>query len=80
METSVTSGEPPAAILGTNVATNTFLIRKARTGSPGSPEFGLHSAPVVCRKVGCTDCAKGAGTSWTRFPGLRILTVPNGPE
>lgn len=38
-ETSVTSGEQPAAILGTSAATNTFQTRKARTGNPGSPEL-----------------------------------------
>lgn len=43
-EMSVTSGEQPAAILGTTAATNTFLIRKARTGSPGSLEVSLWAA------------------------------------
>lgn len=38
-ETSVTSGEQPAAISGTSAATNTFQTRKARTGNPGSPEL-----------------------------------------
>lgn len=43
-EMSVTSGGQPAAISGTTAATNTFLIRKARTGSPGSPEVSLGTA------------------------------------
>lgn len=38
-ETSVTSGEQPAAISGTSAATNTFQTRRARTGNPGSPEL-----------------------------------------
>lgn len=41
-ETSVTSGEQPAAISGTSAATNTFQTRKARTGNPGSPELRHH--------------------------------------
>lgn len=44
MEMSVTSGEQLAAILGTTATTNTFLIRKARTGSPGSLKISLRAA------------------------------------
>lgn len=73
METSVTSGEPPAAILGTNVATNTFLNRKAKTGSPGSLEVSFLSASVLCRELGRTDWAKGAGIQRTRFSWLKKM-------
>lgn len=69
---NVTSGEPLAATLGTNVATNTFLNRKARTGNPGNLE---RCASAACRKLRCTKCATGAGTSWIRISGLKIFTV-----
>ncbi|PWA26055.1 hypothetical protein CCH79_00001646, partial [Gambusia affinis] len=47
METSVTFGELPGAISGINVAINTFLTRKARTGNPGSLELGSSSASAM---------------------------------
>ena len=43
MEMSVTSGDLPAATLGTSVATNTFRSSKAKTGSLGSPEANFLS-------------------------------------
>lgn len=52
MEMSVTSGEPLAAILGRNVAINTFLIRKARTGNLGSLEHRLLSASLLEKETG----------------------------
>lgn len=52
MEMSVTSGEQPAAILETNVATNTFLIRKARTEGPGSLELSRLSVPSSVQETG----------------------------
>lgn len=77
-ETSVTSGEQPAAILGTNVATNTFQTRKARTGNRGSLELGQLSAPAVRREA----------VSESQAPSLTEITSPeltptlykNGPE
>lgn len=75
METSVISGEPLAAILGKSVATNTFLIRKARTGSPGSLDLGLGTASAACRKVCYRHGAQGTGTIGTRFSELKILPL-----
>lgn len=57
MEMSVTSGEQPAAILGRTATTNTFLIRKARTGSPGSLKISLRAA----------DWTERLGAYGTRF-------------
>lgn len=61
-ETSVTSGEQPAAILGTNVATNTFQTRKARTGNRGSLELVQLSAPAVRREAVSAERVPGAFT------------------
>lgn len=71
-EMSVTSGEPLAAILGRNVATNTFLIRRARTGNLGSLEHSLLSASLLKKETGIRRLCQ-----WDWFLPHKVLWAKN---